>query len=320
MKTDEVLDEDIARSVIAVPPLARSGDLSLDRSANQAIVRHLEDGGVRTLMYGGNANLFNVPVSEYGRILDLLEEITGADSWVIPSAGPDYGRLVDQADILKTRSFPTVMVLPAAPPATGDGAATAVRRFAERLGRRVVLYVKSDNLLSVDRIARLHDDDVICAVKYAVARQSPREDSYLQGLVDRIGCRRIISGIGERPAVVHLARFRLGTFTSGSVCVAPRASGQLLRALRAGDLERAERIRAAFLPLEDLRDSLGPIRVLHDAVALAGIAETGPLLPLLSNLDEAERERVASAARELFRYERTLRDAAEPVPVGAGGS
>ncbi len=47
--------------------------------------------------------------------------------------------------------------------------------------------------------------------------------------------------------------------------------------------------RAAFLPLEDCRDAYSPIRVLHDAVTLAGIADMGPMLPMLSNLPEAQR-------------------------------
>ena len=45
----------------------------------------------------------------------------------------------------------------------------------------------------------------------------------------------------------------------------------MLRALKAGDHARAERIREAFKPLEDLRNALGPIRVLHDAVTLAAL-------------------------------------------------
>lgn len=320
MKTTDVHFGDIRQSVIAVPPLARSADHSLDREANAAIVRHLEDGGIRTLMYGGNANFYNLPISEYGATLDLIEDIAGADTWVIPSAGPDYGRLVDQAAILSERSFPTAMVLPASAPATAGGAARAVRAFAERLGRRVVLYIKSEDILGVDDVVALVEDDLVCAIKYAIVRQDPRQDPYLDRLVDRIDRRRIISGIGERPAIDHLTRFALPIFTSGSVCVAPRASMALLQAIRQGDLKSAEQIRAAFLPLEDQRDARGPIRVLHDAVALAGIAEAGPLLPLLSNLDETERHDVRRALLSLVRYERALRDGTEKpmAAIGAG--
>jgi dihydrodipicolinate synthase/N-acetylneuraminate lyase len=85
--------------------------------------------------------------------------------------------------------------------------------------------------------------------------------------------------------------------------VAPRLSTVLLRALLRGDDREAERLRALFLPLEDLRDQHSPLRVLHAAVAAAGIADTGPLLPFLANIEagpvltaiEAEARRLLSA-------------------------
>ena len=45
----------------------------------------------------------------------------------------------------------------------------------------------------------------------------------------------------------------------------PRGSMQLLALLSTGDFAAAERVRADYLPLEDLRDAISPIRVLHDA-------------------------------------------------------
>ncbi|MEZ5431899.1 MAG: hypothetical protein R3F31_12145 [Verrucomicrobiales bacterium] len=40
--------------------------------------------------------------------------------------------------------------------------------------------------------------------------------------------------------------------------------------------------------------------MLHEAVALAGIAETGPLQPLMSNLASSDVPAVAEAARALL--------------------
>ena len=60
MKTSPVTHQDLRRSVIAVPPLARRADLSLNEAANRALLAHLEAGGVRSVMYGGNANFYNV--------------------------------------------------------------------------------------------------------------------------------------------------------------------------------------------------------------------------------------------------------------------
>ena len=74
----------------------------------------------------------------------------------------------------------------------------------------------------------------------------------------------------------------------------------MLRAVKAKNFTAAEAIRAKFAPLESLRDKINPVRVLHAAVQLAGIAETGPITPLLSPVDEASLAAIADAARTLL--------------------
>ena len=77
---------------------------------------------------------------------------------------------------------------------------------------------------------------------------------------------------------------------------------QQFAALDLEDCERAEKIRRRFAALENLRNSQGPIPVLHEAVRLAGIADTGPMWPLMTNLPEILWDRVQSAALELKQY------------------
>lgn len=311
MKTTAVRPADLAGSVLAVPPLARRPDLSLDVPANRALIRHLEGGGVTTLLYGGNANLYHIGLAEFAELLALLADCAAPDSWAIPSVGPEYGRLMDQLPVLREHpGFPTVMVLPLTFPATPEGVATGVRRFAEAYGRPVILYVKNEGYLTAELVGKLEADGLVCAVKYAVVRDNPAEDPLLAGILERVAPEKVVSGIGERPAIEHLRRFGLAGFTSGSVCLAPRSSTALLGALKRGDWAAAEEIRSRFLALEDLRDAISPLRVLHDAVTLAGIADMGPILPMLSNLPEAERARVAPAARALAALDARLADAA----------
>ncbi len=125
-------------------------------------------------------------------------------------------------------------------------------------------------------------------------------------LVDAVDPSMIISGIGERPAIDHLTKFGLQAFTSGSVCVAPGLSMALLRAIKRGDLAEAKRVRELFIPLEDERDRHSPIRVLHEAVRLAGICDTGPMQPYLSGIDDAEDfAGIEKAARALLAAERS---------------
>ena len=306
MKTTPVTPADLSASVLSVPPLARRTDLSLNADANRALIRHLEAGGVRTLMYGGNANFYHLPTSEYAATLDFIAEAAGADTWVIPSAGADYGKLMDQAAILRGRAFPTAMALPFGNPSNDSGVATALRKFADKLGKPIIAYVKALGYIEPRTLGALAKDGVICAIKYAVVLADPKKDPYLEQLLQHVERDLVISGIGERPAIVHLRDFGLKSFTSGSVCVAPRGSMKILQLLKAKKYDEAEKIRAAYIPLEDQRDARGPIRVLHDAVTLAGIADMGPMLPMISNLEAGERPAVQAAARELLAHDRKL--------------
>ena len=65
-------------------------------------------------------------------------------------------------------------------------------------------------------------------------------------------------------------------------------------------------IRLIFKPLEDLRNAINPIRVLHEAMRLASIAETGPLLPLLSNVEPKDHPPIREAAVRLLEAERAF--------------
>jgi dihydrodipicolinate synthase/N-acetylneuraminate lyase len=299
VKTTLVTPKDLSASVVAVPPLALNGDFSLNTGANRALVRHLEAGGVSTLLYGGNANFYNLGIGDYPRVLDMLEEIAAPESWVIPSIGPDYGRLMDQVAILKGRAFPTAMALPQRFPATPAGVETGLKRASDAYGKPLIVYLRAEDYLSVEALGQLVDEGRVCAIKYAVDRKDPARDPYLARLVDRVGAERIVSGMGERPAVAHLSVFGLAGFTSGSVCIAPRSSSALLAAMKRGDTARAERIRALFLPMEDLRDRLNQIRVLHDAVTFSGIADMGPILPMLSNIEPEYHDAIRKAAQAL---------------------
>ncbi|TAM74402.1 dihydrodipicolinate synthase family protein [bacterium] len=300
MKRTAVTKADLESSVLAVPPLARNEDLSINVEANRRLIRHLEGGGVRTIMYGGNANFYSLGVFDYARTVETIAGLVADDTWVIPSIGPDFGKAMDQASILKDMAFPTCMVLPLSFPATTTGAARGIAKIAERFGKPVIAYLKAESYLKPEDVASLARGGLLCGIKYAIVRGDPRSDAYLDRLVELVGADHVISGIGERPAIDHMRYFGLKGFTSGSVCVAPRLAMSLLSALKGGGYEEAQAIREAFLPLEDLRDAFSPMRVLHEAVTLAGIAEMGPMLPMLSNIDSpAQVSAIRAAALRL---------------------
>lgn len=299
MKTTPVTAADLSASVLAVPPLARYADLTLNEEANRQLIGYLEAGGVRSLMYGGNANFYNISVGEYAEVLDFLVDAAGPDTWLIPSFGPDYGKLIDQAKILRGSRVPTAMALPQTFPATPEGVEVGLRRAAVTMGKPLILYIKAENYIAPEAAGRLIREGLVCAVKYGVARADPAQDEYLGRLLDHVDPKLVISGIGERPAITHFRQFGLSSFTSGSVCVAPRGSMAMLAALGRGNWAAAEQLREAYIPLEDLRDGISPIRTLHDAVTLAGIADMGPMLPLMSVLGPEQRAKVKPVALAL---------------------
>lgn len=300
MKTTVPTYDDLSASVISVPPLARKPDLELAAEANRALLQHLYDGGVRTVLYGGNANLYNIEARQFDELLASLPEWAPDDMWLIPSIGPSYGQMLDQLPLITDHDYPTAMILPLVTPATSRGTATGIRKAAERLGKAVILYLKWESYLAPEEVKELVDDGLISSIKYAIVREDPAVDEYLRRLLDLVDSRLVISGIGERPVVTHWTEFGLTSFTSGSVCVAPKLSTRILRLLQEGRVDEAEALRRLFLPLEDLRDGIHPVRVMHDSVTEAGIADMGPVLPLLSNLSDAERGKVREAARMLL--------------------
>jgi dihydrodipicolinate synthase/N-acetylneuraminate lyase len=207
---------------------------------------------------------------------------------------------MDQATILARRKYPTAMVLPTIAVSSPEGVRTAVMEFTQKAGIPAVLYVKDEKYVTVEVVKSLVQAGVISWIKYAVVRSDPAVDPLLRAIVEAVDPALVVSGIGEQPAITHWREFGVHAFTSGCVCVAPRLSQGMLRALQADDVAKAEAIRAEFSRLETLRNEHGPIPVLHHAVALAGIAETGPALPLLAELDRAKLESIKAAAMELL--------------------
>ncbi|SVE38886.1 uncharacterized protein METZ01_LOCUS491740, partial [marine metagenome] len=221
MNTNAITPDTLANSVIAVPPLARDADLKVCATENTKVMRHLEAGGVRTLLYGGNAMFYHIALAEYADTLAILQENAGVDTVVIPSVGPAFGTTLDQAVVLRDFDFPTAMVLPARDIATPDGVATGIRKFAEAYGKPIVLYIKFEGYLEVEHAQALVDEGLVSWIKYAIVREDTAKDDYLRKLVDLVDPKIVVSGIGEQPAIIHLRDFGVQSFTSGCVCIAP---------------------------------------------------------------------------------------------------
>jgi hypothetical protein len=280
------------QGVFSVPSFARQRDSrrSPDWPQNQRLFDHIRSGGITRFLYGGNAFLYHMNLADYA---DLLSWLAGQadDCWCIPSAGPSFGRLEDQAPLLRRHRFPLVMHLPCADPRDASGLEAGLRDFAHAAGTPLLLYVKdrdnfgANHLAGLDAIARLIDSGVALGIKYAVVQDPISPDPYLSALLARVPRHLVLSGMGERPALTHLRDFGLPGYTTGSGCLAPARTQAMFEACQAQNWDAAASLRSHFLPLEELRDAHGPARVLHAATTLSGLADLGPIPPFVSALD-----------------------------------
>lgn len=301
------MDTSDLKGVFAVPPLARNADTqrSINIDQNSLIARHILAGGITRLLYGGNAFLYHVSLREYELLLEWLSDLA-RDVWVIPSAGPSFGRAMDQASLIRRCTFPCVMMLPCSDPRDARGLERGYREFAAASNTQLIIYLKdehnlgSDQNAGLDLVARLVDDRICAGIKYAVVRADPLQDNYLEALLTRVDRSLVISGIGERPAVVHLRDWGLPGFTTGSGCIAPNLSTRLFAACEQLDFATAAALREKFIALEDLRDEWGPARVLHAATELSGIASVGEVPPYQSCLSEAQMRELAPVVNKLL--------------------
>ena len=305
MKITAVTPNDL-RGAFAVPPLTRRRNAarSIDFGQNDLIAQHIIAGGITRLIYGGNAFLYHITLADYEQLLEWLAGF-GEELWIVPSVGPSFGRAMDQANLLRRFRFPCVMMLPCNDPRDATGLAQGYREIAEAANTKLLLYLKdeqnfgADKEAGLDAVARLVDESLCIGIKYAVVRKDPSRDIYLEKLLSRVDRKFVISGIGERPAVVHLRDWKLPGFTTGSGCLAPRLSRMLFEACARDDFDEAEGLRKKFIQLEDLRDAWGPAKVLHAAIELAGIAQTGDIPPYVSGLSSEQLERLKPVVKRL---------------------
>lgn len=287
-------------SVIAAPPLARKADLSVNFEENRKIIKYLEEAGLSTLLYAANANFYHIGLGEYASILEFLEETVAANTLVLPAIGPAFGTMIAQARILRKTRFPAAMLLPANFAANSEGIERGVRRLIDELGKPVIIELNQPDAMEVADVHRLVRDGLVIAIIYSVRNDEPAKDPYLTRLTDCIDPLTFISGSGEYAAIPHMRDFGMGTFVSSCVCVAPRLVRKMHRAIQDRDYEIAENVRELFLPLDRLMQRYHPVRVVHESVHLARIADTGALLPFLSNLERDQQRGILNSVQQLM--------------------
>ena len=306
MKKSSVSEVDICRSVWAVPPIALDkGNLPID-APNSALISHIETGGITTILWGGNANIYGMTCRTFTAMAEMIPDWVSPETWAIPSVGPDYGKLMEHAAVIRGQGYPAAMLLPYSGPRDVWGTEAAIRDFVDLAGMPVILYIKQAAYLPPERIAILIEEGIVTALKYAVETHDLCVDPYLDKILTCVPVSRIVSGIGEIAAIPHLTTFALSGFTAGAVCIAPQRSARVHKALLQGSPETAKELCLSIQPLEDLRNSYGAIPVLHEAITASGIADMGRIRPHFSPLETDIVARIQSAVEPLLALEKTL--------------
>ena len=183
MKTS-LTTADLQNSVISVPPLCRDASMKSDAAENARLIRHIEAGGVSTLLYGGNANFYNIALSEYEAVIDQLEAAAAAETLVVPSVGPvlrcRHGSGCDPCAEKVSHCH-----------APADNGGEFARRRARRgfedrrknAGGRSCSTSRIAGYVTVDIVQSLVAAGAISWIKYAVVRPDPAVDELLAALV-----------------------------------------------------------------------------------------------------------------------------------------
>ena len=290
---------DLADSVIAEPPMAWSEDRMINLPVNLALGKHMRAGGVRTILYGGNANLSAFTLGQFEQAVELMG-IVAQSSRVIAAIGPDFGRMLDQAGVVERSGLRNVLLLPVHHPADTHGTGDGVREIASRLGFGVIVDLCRENYLRPVTLAKLRDEGAVRLVRYSVRRDNPEDDAYLDQVIDVMGREQVFSGLGEAAALDHIGKRGLPTFTSGAAALAPAAATHLQDCLRSADLSTARTLLRPFLDFSLLGAKIGHIQILHEAANMLDLGSMGPQLPMLSAVKTKFKEDLAAAATLLL--------------------
>ncbi|WP_198368733.1 dihydrodipicolinate synthase family protein [Roseomonas rosulenta] len=232
------------------------------------IVARCVVAGVDALTVNGNTSEFYaLTFTEAERMQAELPPIVAGRAKVVAGIGRSANEAVRLAARAKADGADAVMVhQPPDPFASPRGMTEYVRRVAEAAGLPAVLYLRNSGIGDV-AIAALTALPGVIAVKWA--------STDLMALARAMRAApgmRFVCGLAEPWAPAMTA---LGTqgFTSGLINVAPERSVAILRALRAGDMARANALISAVEPFEKLRaeeQNGANVSIVKAALALMG--------------------------------------------------
>jgi 4-hydroxy-tetrahydrodipicolinate synthase len=284
-------------AVVTVTPYAGRHLETIDHDGLERNLGHLSRGGVRLLVAGGNTGEFAALAdAEVVDVVGAHARLAQGRATVIAGVGHRLERAVELGRASIEAGADGLMVHhPIHPYASEAGLVTYYTSLAEALpGVPLILYVRGPQLTPAS-VRRLATVESIVGVKMGQA--DPERFATLVAAAPDLAW---VCGLAEGWAVRFWEAGAIG-FTSGFANVAPDRSLEVLAALVAGDLPRAERLVSRLQPIEQLRAGRGEannVAVIKAAMDLVGLVGGG-LRPPLSELNQEDHA-------ELVRILRTM--------------
>jgi 4-hydroxy-tetrahydrodipicolinate synthase len=270
-------------AVVTVTPFAGPRLEAIDDEGLVGNLAHILDRGARLLVAGGNTGEFAALAD--AEVVEIVRtHVAAARGRARVIAGIGY-RLEGAVELgraaIEAGAEGLMVHHPIHPYASEAGLVTYYEALAEALpGVPLILYVRGPQL-TAPGVRRLAAVESIVGVKMGVA-----DADRFGGLVAAAPELAWVCGVAERWAVPFWKAGAIG-FTSGLANVAPERSLELLDALVANDLPRAEALAQRVRPIEELRAGRGDannVAVIKAAMDLIGLAGGG-LRPPLSALE-----------------------------------
>ncbi len=232
------------------------------------IIARCAAAGVDALTVNGNTSEFyGLTFAEAERMQAEVPALVAGRAKVVAGIGRSVNEAVRLASRAKADGADAVMVhQPPDPFASPRGVADYVRRVGEAAGLPVVLYLRNAGIGDA-AIAALAALPGVVAMKWA--------STDLMALARAIRAApriRFVCGLAE-PWAPPMTALGAQGFTSGLINVAPARSVGILRALRVGDMTRANAMIAGIETFETLRaqDQNGAnVSIVKAALALMG--------------------------------------------------
>ncbi|WP_225336393.1 dihydrodipicolinate synthase family protein [Halomicrobium urmianum] len=249
----ETLKEGLSNAGFTLPTPFTEDGTAVNHDALAANVEFLRDAGASLFVPCGNTGeYYSLSNDERAGVVRTVVDAVGDDAIVIGGVGGSTKNALSLLERYEAAGADGVLVMyPRHTYVHEDGIRSYYERIADATDLGVVLYKRGPRL-SLANVAALSGRENVVCVKFA----QNDVDLFAKAVSRTPGDVVWSTGVAERFVPAYALEGATG-FTTGIGNFAPEPVLALADAVRAGDFDRAKRIRDGLRPYEDLRDESG---------------------------------------------------------------